>query len=110
MQRANTVREYESGEDIEGCLLTHAREGGKNDLLGMALDDFHNRRALDLLFSKQLCEYRRLENTEPNIEADQNEKEAQEERDAPAPGQKLLPRHLAECKHGEIGEEQPARH
>src|SRR5436853_7252158 len=110
MQRADSIREYESGEDIERRLLSHAGEGGKDDLLGVALDDFYNRCALDPLLGKQLCEHRRLKNTEPNIEADQNENEAQKERHAPAPGQELLSRHLAECKHGEIGEEQPARH
>src|SRR5258708_16253296 len=76
----------------------------------MALDDFEDRRALDLAFRDELGEDRRLQNAQPDIEADADQDEAQEERHAPAPGEELLARHLAEGEHREIGEEEPAGH
>jgi hypothetical protein len=72
------------------------------------LDHCQHRRALDLLLGDELPEDRRFENAEPDIEADRDEDEAKEERHAPAPGEELLARHLAEGEDGEIGEEQAA--
>src|SRR5436190_12426067 len=76
----------------------------------MALDDFEDRRALDLAFRDELGEDRRLQDAQPDIETHADQEQAQEERYAPAPGEELLARHLAEGEHREIGEEKPARH
>src|SRR5262249_52223510 len=110
MQGADAVGEDEGGEDVERRLFAHAGEGGKYDLLRVALDHFQYRRALDSAPSQQIGEDRRLENAKPNIEPDPDEDEAQEERYPPAPGEELLARHLAKREHGEVGEEKPAGH
>src|SRR5262249_59928333 len=110
VQGADAVGEDEGGEDVERRLFGHAGEGGKYDLLRVALDHFQYRRALDLALGQQFREHRRLENAEPDIESDHDQDEAQEERYAPAPGEELLAGHLAEREHGEVGEEKSARH
>src|SRR5262249_2577221 len=89
-QAADPVGEDEGSEDVERRLFTHAGEGGKYDLLRVALDHFQYRRALDLALGQQFGEDRRLENAEPDIKPDPDEDEAQEERYAPAPGEELL--------------------
>src|SRR5262245_10693224 len=110
LQVLDAVGEDEGGEDVERRLFGHAGEGGKYDLLRVALDHFQYRRALDLALGQQFGEHRRLENAEPDIESDHDQDEAQEERYAPAPGEELLAGHLAEREHGEVGEEKSARH
>src|SRR3954447_17484518 len=110
MQGADAVRENEGSENVEWRLLGHARESGKHDLLRMPLHHFQDRSALDLALGEQAGKDRRLENAEPDIEADTHEQNAEEERHPPAPGKKLLARHLTERKDCEIGEKKAARH
>jgi hypothetical protein len=74
----------------------------------MLLDDRQHRRALDLALGEQFGEHRRLQNAQPDVEADADQHEAERERNPPAPGQELLAGHLAEGEHGEVGEEQSA--
>src|SRR5262249_27405129 len=45
-----------------------------------------------------------------NPQAEGQERGAEEQGAPPAPAQELLARHLAQGQHGEIGEEQAARH
>src|SRR5215510_7645797 len=110
VQAADAVGEDEGGEDVERRLFGHAGEGGKYDLLRVALDHLQYRRALDLALGQQFGEYRRFENAEPDIKPHADEDETQEERYPPAPGEELLAGHLAEREHGEVGQEKPARH
>src|ERR1700746_2243173 len=110
MQGADAVEEDEGGKDVERRLFGHAGEGGKYDLLRVALDHLQYGRALDLALGQQFGEHRRLENAERDITPHADEDEAQEERYAPAPGEELLAGHLAEREHGEVGEEKPTGH
>ena len=57
----------------------------------------------------QLGEGRRLEDAEADPQAHGDQEDAQEEGDAPAPGQELVARERAEGEHGEVGEEQAGR-
>src|SRR5207253_8405323 len=103
VQCASAVGENEGGEDVERSLFSHAREGGEHDLLRMASDDFQNRRALESALGEKLGKDGRLENSKADIEADDDKEQAQHERYAPTPGEKLLAGHLAEREHREVG-------
>ena len=89
LQRADRVGEDEGGEDIERRLLGHPQQSREDDLLRLLLDDFEDRRLLDLVLVQELLEYRRLEDAEPDPQADADQDDRQRERNAPAPGQEL---------------------
>jgi len=76
----------------------------------MALDDFKHWRLLDPAGRDQPGKHRRLENAEADPQSDADQHDREQERHAPAPAQELIAGHRAECQHGEIGKEQPARH
>ena len=60
---------------------------------------FEDRRAFDPALGDEAGEDRRLEDAEADVEADRDEDQAERERDPPSPGEKVLPRHLAERQH-----------
>src|SRR5215831_4176317 len=108
MQRPNRVREDERGEDIEGCLLRHARGRREDDFLWLLLDDLEEGCALHLVGVDKSLEHGRLENAEPDPQADAHEDDRQRKRDAPTPLGELVTGPGAEGQYRKIGEEQTA--
>src|SRR6185437_5939334 len=77
-----------------------------DDLARLPLEHFDDRRALDLVLGDEAPEHRGFENAEADPQADGHHDDADEERDAPAPGQELIARVPAEEQHRDVGEEQ----
>src|SRR5262249_31875051 len=91
-------------------LLSYPDQCAEDDVLGLALDHFENRGALNLPLSDEPREHRRLHDPQANPEPDRHQNEAQGERQAPTPREELVTRHLAEGNNREVGEEQTAGH
>src|SRR6516225_7785428 len=103
------IGEDKGDVDKDGGHLPHARERGKKDLLWLALEDLADRRAGDALLGEHLLKDRRLENAEPDPQPNGDHDEAQPERDAPAPAEKLVARQLTERQDHKVGEEEAHR-
>src|SRR5215471_6961148 len=96
MQRTYGIGKDEGRKDIERCLLSHAQQRRKDDLLRLFLEHFDNRRFLDFILVQKLLEHRSLKNAETNPQANPNQYDRECERNAPAPGGKLISRQSAE--------------
>src|SRR6516165_7821900 len=75
----------------------------------MPFQHLDDRRTLDALLLDDAGEGWGLENAEPNVESDPDHDDAEPERHAPSPVEKLVARDPAEQQHDYIGEEQPGR-
>jgi hypothetical protein len=110
VQLLHAVGKDEGGEDVERRLLAHAREGAEQHFGEVAAQHLDERLALDPLLFQDLAEHRRLQDAEPDPEADRHQHDAEQERHPPAPGGEGVPGDGAEGEHREIGEEQAGRH
>ena len=72
----------------------------------MAAEHLDHRRAFEAVLRGEPGEDRRFENAEPDIEADRDQHDADEERHPPSPGKELIAGDLAEGERGEVGEEE----
>src|SRR5207245_450770 len=79
VQHRRAVGEDKGGEDVKWALLTHSSQGRQRDELRLPLQHFDDRRALDALLLDDTGEGRRLENAQPNIEADPDHNDAEPE-------------------------------
>ena len=84
------VAEDPRADDIAGRLLRHAQQRGQCHLLRLPLQHLPHRHALDALLVDHLLEDRGLENAEPDPQPDDDHDGAEEERNAPAPGEELI--------------------
>src|SRR5215472_2421160 len=109
MQRAYGIGKDEGCKDIEGCLLSHAQQGRKDDLLRLLLEHFDNTRFLDLVLIQKLLEHGFLKNAETNPQANPNQYDRERERNSPAPGREFIPRQSAEGQYRQVREEQTSR-
>ena len=60
MQHRRRIGENEGADDEAGALLRQAQQGRQDQLLGLALQHFEHRDALDPLFVEHFLENRRL--------------------------------------------------
>src|SRR5215813_12310435 len=95
--------------DVRWALLRQARERRQDKLLRLALDDFDRWRSREALLRSETREDWRLEDAEPDIKSDCDHDDAEEERDTPAPGQKLVAGNLAEEQYRQVCQREPAR-
>ncbi len=109
MQYRGAVGEDEGGEDVERALLRSARQRAEDDGAPLLAAHFDDRRPLDLLFVDKIAEHRRLQDAQPDPQADADQHDRKREWDAPAPDQELIARPVAEDQHREIGEAETGR-
>jgi hypothetical protein len=80
-------------------LLGHPRERGQHDQPGLPPEHLEHRRALDPVLLNDAAEDRRLQNAKPDVEPDPDHDNAEPERYAPPPGEKLVAGNPAEQQH-----------
>jgi len=76
---------------------------------GCHFNHFDHRDAFDAVLAHQSRKDRGLENAEANVEADPDHNDAQPERHAPSPVEKLFARNRAESEHRQVRQEQSSR-
>src|SRR5437588_1916721 len=109
VQNLRAIGKDEGEIDVGWGLLGHSGEGRQDDLLRLALNDFEHWHPLYPLFGDETPEDRRLEDAEPDIEPDCDHDDAEHERDAPAPDEKLVAGNRAEHEYRQIRQQQPGR-
>ena len=110
VQRADCVGEDEGGEDVERRLFGHPQQRREDDLPRLLLDHFEDRGFLDLVVVEEFLEHRRLEDAEPDPQADADQDDRKRERNPPAPGEELVAGPAAEGEHRQVRQEQSAGH
>src|SRR5215469_14279974 len=104
MEGAYGIGKDESCEDIERCLLSHAQQRRKDDLLRLFLEHFDNRRFLDLIGIQKLLEHRCLKNAEADPQANPDQYNRECERNSPAPAGELISRQSAKSQNRQVRE------
>jgi hypothetical protein len=79
------IHKHVAGEQVERQLLTEPQPGREQDLAPMVAHRVLHRRAGGLLLRHHGREHRRLQDPQPDHQADAHEHQAQQERDPPAP-------------------------
>src|SRR5207302_9737567 len=75
------------GEEVERGLLRKPKQRAEDDLPPVPTDNLPYGPRLDAPFGHQRLEHRRLENAEPDVQADTDQDDADQEGNPPAPGQ-----------------------
>src|SRR4029077_19225908 len=99
----------ERGEDIERRLLGHSHQRRQSDFPWLPLDNLLDRRALDLVVFDQFPEDRGFENSQADPQANADEDDRNGKWNSPAPGRKLVSRHIAETQYCQVRQEEAAR-
>src|SRR5207237_8161204 len=102
--------EHERGEDVEGRLLGQTDQRRQDDLLGMAPEHLEHGLLYDLFRGDQAAEDRRLDDAEADPQSDEDEQQAQQEGNAPAPIDEVGTRDEAEDQNRQVGEQQAGRY
>ena len=90
MQHLCPIGKDERQIDVNWPLLRRPCQRREDDLLGLPLDHFQDRRALDPVFREQSLEGGRLKDAESDIKPDSDHDDTQQKRDAPPPDQELI--------------------
>src|SRR6516162_8628253 len=109
MQGAYRIGKDEGCKDIEWCLLPHAQQGRKDDLLRLLFEYLHNRCLLYFVLVQKLLEHGSLKDTETNPQTYPNQYDRERERNSPSPGGELVSRQSAERQDRQVREEQTCR-
>ena len=86
LRRGRAEREYEDREQIEGRLLGKTQQGAEDDLAPVATDDFPHGRGFDPTFVEEGLKDRRFHDPEPDVKANADQHDAEQERNPPRPG------------------------
>src|SRR6202040_2426790 len=101
--------EDEGDEDIKWSLLSHSCQCRQDDLLWVPAKHLDNWRARHRLLIEDALDHRRFEDAEADPQPDSDHDDADPERHAPAPVQKLIAGNRAEYEDGDIRDEQSGR-
>ncbi len=108
-QHGDDVRHQERVVDVEGHRLADPGAHREQGHLGVAADDLEQRDAGAGVVVDELLERRRLGDAQPDEQADGDEHDAGQERDAPGPGDQGVVAEEADRLDRAGGEQQPDR-
>ncbi len=107
MDDLGAIGEDKGQVDVGWRLLGHPRKRREDDRPRLTLDHLDDRGPLNTVFGYDPPERRRLHDAEPDVKSDGDHHDAEQERDAPAPDQKLVAGNAAEHEHCHVCQQQP---